>query len=194
MTSGTKVLRGLFLLARGRAAGMADFANTSNSLTASIAPLIAFPLVGALLLIMKGDVTDGLISFTAQLCVALAPALITYEFARRWGREDVWLRTASALNWSFWMILPLLMLAAALGAMLVSLGVHDNIAEAMMIAVMGCYVMWLHWFIVRTGLNIGGWQAVLLVIVTNVAVGLLALGPDLIDMAMGGKMTIFLPG
>lgn len=173
---------------------MADFANTGNSLTASMAPLIAFPLVGALLLVMKGDVTDALVSFTAQLCVALAPALITYEFARAWGREAVWLRTASALNWSFWMVLPLLMLAAVLGAMLVSLGVHDNIAEAMMIAVTGCYIMWLHWFIVRTGLNTGVWQAILLVVVTNIVIGLLALGPDLIDMAMGGKMTAFLPG
>ncbi|MDE8342700.1 MAG: hypothetical protein POG24_02645 [Acidocella sp.] len=194
MTSGTKVLRGLFLLARGRAAGMADFANTSNSLTASMAPLIAFPLVGALLLLMKGDVTDALISFTAQLCVALAPSLITYEFARGWGREDVWLRTASALNWSFWIVLPLLMLAAMLGAMLVTLGVQNNIAEAIMITVMGAYIMWLHWFIVRTGLSIGVWQAILLVVITNIVIGLLALGPDLIDMAMGGKMTAFLPG
>ena len=43
------ILRGLLLLARGGRAGMKEFDNSADALAASLAPLIAFPLVGAAL-------------------------------------------------------------------------------------------------------------------------------------------------
>ncbi|MDR3520585.1 MAG: hypothetical protein P4L54_03115 [Acidocella sp.] len=194
MNASGKILRGLFLLVRGKAAGVVEFANTNNALTASMAPLIAFPLVGAILVAMRGDINDALVSFIAQLCVALAPSLLIYEFARRWQAEANWLRTASALNWSFWVALPLLLLGALLASMLVTFGASETVAEAIVIGLIGGYLMWLHWFIVRKGLNIGVWQAILLVFVTNIVLGLLVVGPDLINLAMGGKMSAFMTG
>ncbi|MDE8349195.1 MAG: hypothetical protein POG74_06860 [Acidocella sp.] len=194
MSAGSRVLHGLFLLVRGKTAGLADFANTNNALTASLAPLIAFPLVGAFLVAMRGDVNDALVSFIAQLCVALAPSLLIYEFARIWRAEADWMRTASALNWSFWVALPLLLAGALLASVLVTLGTSEIVAEAIVIGLVGGYLMWLHWFIVRKGLNIGVWQAILLVFVTNMVLGLLVVGPDLINLAMGGKITAFMTG
>ncbi len=182
------ILKGLFLLARGRGAGMAEFGNTVNAMTASLAPLIAFPLVGSLLLLVKGDVQEALTSFTAQLCVALAPVVITYEFARVWQCDANWLRTVTALNWSFWLAVPLLVLGTLVSALLVNAGLNESVAGVIMIAVLGGYIMWFHWFTVRCGLQIGGWRALLLVFVTNITIAMLALGPDMIDLAMRGQL------
>ena len=41
------ILRGLFLMARGAKSGIKEFDNSMDAFTASLAPLIAFPLVGA---------------------------------------------------------------------------------------------------------------------------------------------------
>ncbi|HQT65371.1 MAG: hypothetical protein B7Z75_01445 [Acidocella sp. 20-57-95] len=195
MTKSTNILKGLFLLARGRSAGIAEFGNHVNAMTASLAPLIAFPLVGSMLLLVKGDVQTALTSFTAQLCVALAPAVITYEFARLWQRQATWLRTVTALNWSFWLAVPLLLLGGFAGAGLVTAGFSEGAAGMIMIAVLGSYIMWFHWFTVRNGLQIGGWQALGLVLVTNITIAVLALGPDVIDLAMRGQLqTIFSQG
>jgi hypothetical protein len=44
------------------------------------------------------------------------------------------------------------------------------------------YMLWLHWFIVRTGLRLSPWQAAGLVLASNCAIGLLTFGPDLVDL------------
>jgi hypothetical protein len=98
------------------------------------------------------------------------------------------------LYWSFWILVPLLLIAGVCGALLVSAGLNETLAEKIMIGVMGAYMLWYHWFTVRNGLRLGIWAAVALVVITNIVVGLLALGPDLIDMAMSGQLRSFLAG
>jgi hypothetical protein len=186
------VLKGMFLLARGRAAGLNEFGNSTNALAASVAPLIAFPLVGSVLLAVNGDPKVAILAFISRMCVVMALSLVTYEFAHRVQRDETWLRTATALNWSFWMVIPLLLIAGICGAVLVQAGVKEKLAEQIMIGVMGAYMLWYHWFTVRNGLRLGIWTAVGLVIITNVVIGLLALGPDVIDMAMSGQLQSFL--
>jgi hypothetical protein len=68
--------------------------------------------------------------------------------------------------------------------MLVTAGVPDLRAEESVIVMLGCYMLWLHWFTVRTGLGLSTAQAILLVILSNLAIGLLTFGPDLADLVM----------
>jgi hypothetical protein len=192
--SSGNVLRGMFLLARGRAAGLEEFGNSTNALAASVAPLIAFPLVGSVLLAVNGDPKIAVLAFISRMCVVMALGLVTYEFAHIWHRDEQWLRTVTALNWSFWILIPVLLIAGICGAVLVSAGIAEKTAEDVMIGVIGAYLLWYHWFTVRNGLRIGLWAALLLVIVTNIIVGLLAMGPDLISMAMAGQLRKFVFG
>ncbi len=50
---------GVWRVARGRADGLARFGATTQSFLASLAPLIAFPLAGALLVLMRDGVAAG---------------------------------------------------------------------------------------------------------------------------------------
>jgi hypothetical protein len=181
---GGNVLRGVFLLARGRAAGITEFANTSEGLSASLAPLIAFPLVGATIIAMSGQPELAAIAFLSRLCGVLTLPVVTHAFAQITKRESQWLRTATALNWSFWILIPLLLVAAFAGAGLVTAGVQETSAEDIVICLLGGYMLWFHWFTVRTGMKLSAWLAVALVIVTNLVIGLLTFAPDLVDMLL----------
>jgi hypothetical protein len=176
------ILRGIFLLARGRRAGIAEFANSGDALSASLAPLIAFPMVGAGIIALGGQPELAAIALLSRLSGVLALPVITQAYAKWMGRENFWLRTATALNWSFWLLIPLLFVAAFIGAALVTAGVPDIKAEATVIVLLGVYMLWLHWFTVRSGLNLSVWRAVGLVCISNIVIGLLTFGPDLADL------------
>jgi len=177
------VVRGVLLLARGKGAGIAHFGTGVEAFTASLAPLIAFPLVGTVLNIINGAPEAAIIGFLSRLCAVLAAAAITYEFARITRREALWLRTATALNWSFWLIIPLLGLAGVTGAIMVSAGMALALAEEILIGLIATYLLWYHWFTVRTGLNLNIPQAIALVILTNAAICLLTSAPTLLTYA-----------
>lgn len=185
------ILRGLLLLARGKKSGIMEFDSSLNGFTASLAPLIAFPLVGAGISILGGQWQLAVIGFLSRLCAVLVLPLITYEFARRIGRESLWLRTATALNWSFWMVLPALFIAAFTGAVLVEAGLEMQNAEFAALGFIAGYLLWYHWFIVRTGLGLSVMQAVLLVAISSFAIGLFTVGPTLLDYAFYGKFMHF---
>jgi hypothetical protein len=182
------ILRGLFLMARGAKSGIQEFDNSMDAFTASLAPLIAFPLVGAGVSALGGQWQLALIGFLSHLCAVLALPLITHEYARRTGREALWLRTATALDWSFWLLVPLLFAAAIAGAVLVQFGVPMVGAEYVALGLMGVYLLWYHWFIVRTGLVLGRGQAAFLVAITGLAIALCTAGPFLLDCAFTGSL------
>jgi hypothetical protein len=184
------ILRGLWLLARGDKAGIKDFDNSENGFTASLAPLIAFPLVGAALSILAGAWQLAIIGFLSRLCAVLVLPLITHEFARRLGRESLWLRTATALDWSFWMLVPLLLLAAFAGAVMVEAGLPMQDGEYAALAIIGLYLLWYHWTIVRAGLGLSALQAVLLVALSSFAISLFTTGPLLIDYIFYGRLPV----
>ena len=101
------ILVGILRIARGRPDGIACFGSSAQAFLSSLAPLVAFPLVGAVL----GAFTDGprraLTDLAMTLCALLTPAVVSYELARIWKRADEWLRFATAFNWCEW-ILPVL--------------------------------------------------------------------------------------
>jgi hypothetical protein len=184
------ILRGLFLMARGAKSGIKEFDNTMDAFTASLAPLIAFPLVGAGVSAVGGQWQLALIGFLSHLCAVLALPLITHEFARRTGREALWLRTATALDWSFWLLVPLLFVAAIAGAVFVQFGLPLMSAEYIALGLMGGYLFWYHWFVVRTGLVLGRGQAAFLVVITSLAMALFTAGPFLLDYAFTGSFDL----
>jgi hypothetical protein len=184
----SNVPRGVLLLARGKAAGITAFGSSTEALTASLAPLIAFPLVGSVLAGIDGAPLAAAIGFLSRLCAVLAVSVITYEFARITKRESLWVRTATALNWSFWMIIPLLAIAGLLGMAMVSAGLPVKLTENIMFGLMGAYLLWYHWFTVRTGLQLTILPAIGLVFITNLAVAILTLGPALVTLASGGEV------
>ncbi len=57
---GPSVLRGIIRVARGRPDGIDQFAGTSQAFLASLAPLIAFPLVGTFLMLLNGNGTPAI--------------------------------------------------------------------------------------------------------------------------------------
>ncbi len=180
------ILRGLLLLARGQKSGIVDFRNTMDAFTASLAPLIAFPLVGASLSALGGHWQVALVGFCARLCAVLVLPLLAYEFARLAGRETLWLRTAAALDWSFWMMIPVLFILALISSAMVAMGLPMQMAIYIILGAMGVYLLWYHWVIVRAGLEVSHVQAALFVIVSDFAVGILSLGPALIHFAFYG--------
>jgi hypothetical protein len=174
------IWRGVWLLARGRAAGIKEFGNTVDSLTASLAPLIAFPLVGAGITAMNGQPKLAAVAFLARLCAVLALPVITYEFARLTKRDTIWLRTTTALDWSFWLIVPLLLVAGFIGTGLVTAGLAVKYAEYAAMGLLIAYMLWLQWFTIRTGLETSALAAAGLVLVNTIAVGALSAAPAVI--------------
>ncbi len=85
------------------------------------------------------------IAVLSRVSGVLALPVITHAYARLMGREPFWLRTATALNWSFWLLIPLLFVAAFIGAALVTAGVPNVKAEESVIVLLGAYMLWLHW-------------------------------------------------
>jgi hypothetical protein len=176
------VLRGIARIALGRADGLAQFTGTSQGFLASLAPLIAFPLVGTLLLLFGGGGLSAIANFLATLAVLLAPPVLSYEFARLWQRQDRWLRFATAFNWCQW-VLPVL--AAALLVVLgiaMQAGLSEDAATILLIVALTSYGLWLHWFLARHGLALSRFRAALLVVCVNLGTALLVLAPRLLSL------------
>jgi hypothetical protein len=174
-------------LAIGRGEGMARFGDTPQAFLASLAPLVAFPLVGAALLLFSGAEDGAMTTLFMTLVAQLAPAALSHILAVRWGREAEWLRYATAFNWCQWAIpvvafLMLLVLQAAIGA-----GMPEPVAASVLVFALAGYGLWLHWFIARNGLALSGGRAALLVVLVNAGTLLLVMGPRLIQIALNGS-------
>ena len=162
---------GVWRVARGRADGMLGFGATTHSFLASLAPLIAFPLVGSLLVFLSEGAMPALSLLGLTVVAQLAPPVLSHALARRWGREHLWLHYATAYNWCYWAI-PVIatVLTTVLGA---------GLREGVFLALAG-YSLWLHWFIARHGLALTRWRATILVALVNGGTLILAFGPILL--------------
>jgi hypothetical protein len=176
-TGAPNILLGIVRVACGRADGLARFGATRQAFLASLAPLVAFPLVGGALLLLGGAGRAGAAQLLATLCALLAPPVLSFEVARLWGRRSAWLRFATALNWCQWAI-PIVavvllgVLPPILGAVL-----PERAAVAATLGAVGCYALWLHWFVARHGLALSRLRAAALVALVNLGTALLVLGP-----------------
>ena len=172
--------RGVLLLARGRADGLRQFGDTPPAFLASLAPLIAFPLVGAGLMLAQGQGLPALTALLSTLCALLAPPVLSYELARLWRREGQWLRFATAFNWCQWAIPMLAAVLLTLVYPVLAEAAGTETAGIVVIAAVAGYALWLHWFLARHALMLSGLRAALLVLLANLGTVLLVLGPRLL--------------
>jgi hypothetical protein len=179
------VVIGVVRLARGRADGMRQFGTTRDAFLASLAPLVAFPLVGGVLMLLAGAGLEALTDLLATLCALLGPPVLSFQVARLWGREAAWLRFATAFNWCQWVI-PVLgsVLLLVLGV-LVGLGLPPSLARGGVLLGIVAYGLWLHWFVARQGLGLSGLRAAVMVVGVNLGTVVLVLGPRLLALAAG---------
>jgi hypothetical protein len=182
-----RILLGIFRVATGRPDGLAQFGDTPEAYLGSLAPLVAFPLVGTLLMLTRGGGLAALSDLLATVCALLAPAVVSYQLARRWDRAASWTRFAVAFNWCQWVIPILAVGLVVLAGMLLVLGVPSDAGMGLVVASLAGYGLWLHWFLARHGLGLGAGRAVLLVVVINLATVGLVLGPQLVALAFGDQ-------
>jgi hypothetical protein len=180
------IVLGVLRLARGRADGIRQFGATREAFLTSLAPLIAFPLVGGMLMLLGGGGLTALADLLATLCALVAPPVLSFEVARLWGRQNAWLRFATAFNWCQWVI-PVIgtLLLVVLGS-LAALGLPRTVASASVVLGLVSYGLWLHWFVARHGLGLSRIRAALLVFGVNCATVLLVLGPRMLALVGDG--------
>ena len=184
MSQRQSVLLGVLRVARGRADGIGCFGGNGQAFLSSLAPLLAFPLVGTLLGLMTEGAARSIADFAMYLCALLTPAVLSYELARWWGRAELWFRFATAFNWCEW-ILPvvgcLLMVPISVA---ISAGLDSQAASMILLGCMAVYGLWLHWFLARHALSLSGLRAALLVFMVNVATVVVVAGPRLIAVKL----------
>lgn len=174
------VLVGIARLARFRVDGFAAFQASPQAVLNSLAPLVAFPLVGGLIELGQGRWQSALVDVLTTVVALLTPLVVSEFLARRWGRETRWLRFAVASNWAQW-ALPMVLMAMVVGLWLLSnLGIpmSRSVIGACMLGIF-VYGLALHWFLARAGLDLSRGRAALLVGAADVLTGLLVIGPRL---------------
>ncbi|MBN8904019.1 MAG: hypothetical protein BGO51_19120 [Rhodospirillales bacterium 69-11] len=175
------VIVGMWRIARGRRDGLLQFGNTPQAFLGSLAPLIAFPLVGVVVMLLRGAGLSALAYFALTLCILLAPAAISFELARFWDRDALWLRFATAFNWGQWVVAIVLMLVLTVLSIAVGAGLSEHAAVAVLMLGLACYALWLHWFLARHALQLSPFRAALMVVAMNAATVLLGVGPRLLS-------------
>ncbi|GAB6853734.1 hypothetical protein [Asaia astilbis] len=171
----SRIMQGVWQLARGDEQGMNAFRNTSEALLAAIAPSAALFLVMAVPQALKGYHPTDIIKILI-LMTALLTRLVVSQFAATfWGRAALWPRYATAQLWSSWLPMVLSLFVLALLQMVTpGLGSSRGAFAGVMLGV-ELYELWLSWFVARAGLQIGGGKAALLVVLINVSMALLYL-------------------
>jgi hypothetical protein len=175
------VLRGFIRLARFRRDGFAYLPGTRQSLLNSMAPLIAFPLVGGGLMLAGGGGLSAVADLFATLVALLAPLVIAHFLAMRWGREAQWVRYAAAFNWCQWALpIAAVLLLLALGIVMRITGISQNAAALAFLGGLLVYGLGLHYFLARNGLELSIGRAIVCVVAMNLGTGLLVLAPRLL--------------
>lgn len=179
------VMVGILRIARGRADGIACFGATSQSFLASLAPLVAFPLVGAGITAVTDGPWRALSGLAMTLCALLTPAVLSFELARLWHRSEKWMRFATAFNWCEWTLpvlacLVMVPLSVAIGA-----GLDAGAASLVLVGCLGVYGLWLHWFLARKALALSAFRAGLMVCLVNVGTVLAVMGPRFLAARLG---------
>jgi hypothetical protein len=179
------IIVGILRIARGRADGVGCFGSSPQAFLSSLAPLIAFPLVGAVLGLFSDGPRSALTGLAMTVCALLTPAVVSYELARIWKRSDAWARFATAFNWCEW-ILPVLACVVMVPLSLaISAGMSETAASLVLVSCLGLYGLWVHWFLARKALALSGFRAVVLVFLVNLGTAVVVLGPRLLANDLG---------
>ena len=176
-------LIGAARLALGRGKGMECFGDTPQAFLASLAPLLAFPLVGAGALLLSGKPLVALLAFLLSLVGLLAPAVLSHALAARWQREAQWMRYATAFNWCQW-ALPVAAFALLVGLQVATGGgMAEETAAELLLLGLAIYGLWLHWTVARHGLDLPRGRAAWFVALVNAGTVALVMVPRLIGAA-----------
>jgi hypothetical protein len=179
--AGLTILTAVLRVARGRKDGIPLFGNSVQAFLASLAPLIAFPLVGAVLMLLRGGGgARSVADLLATACALLAPPVLSYQFARFWQREAAWPRFATAFNWCQWALPIVAMLILLLTGFAMAAGMSNRVAGVILVLGLAGYGLWLHWFLARHALSLSRGRAALLVLGVNVCTVAIVLGPRLV--------------
>ena len=179
------VLLGIARVARGRKDGLQHFGDSAQAVLAALAPLVAFLLVGAAIALL-GRSRDALEDVAAVTVGLLGPLVLSFEFARRWGRAGRWFRFATAYCWCQWAAPMVLVAVLLLMAVLMAGGTSQTAAAGVGVALLFGYGLWLHWFLARNALDLSALRAVLLVAGVNLLTTGLIILPQLADYAVNG--------
>jgi hypothetical protein len=131
-------------------------------------------------MLIGGGGIGAVIDLLATVIALLSPPVIGEALARRWGREDRWLRYAVAFNWAQWAV-PVVALGMLLGmGILRRIGVGEREAAMALLFGIAAYGLTLHWFLARHGLMLSRGRAVLMVLALNLGTVMLAIAPRLV--------------
>ncbi len=148
------IVQGLALLGRFRADGFARFEATPQAFLASLAPWLAFLLVGGALLALQGRPREAATDVAVLLCWLLAPPVVSQLVARLFSRGDRWLRYVTATTWCEWLMIVAYGLGVAAVTVLVNLGMPLRVAPPVLLGAIAVYWLALHLFLARRGLDL----------------------------------------
>lgn len=185
-TPGRGIIRGIALLATFRTRGLGMFGDSNQQILNSLVPLLAFPVVFMLLLLIGGGAARDIAELLSLICALLAQMVLSAGLARVWGREAEWGRYAVALNWCQWAV-PAAGLALLLSLrLLVGMGLPEAAAPPLALLALAGYALVLQWFIARHGLRISGGRAAAVVLALNLATAAVVFIPTQLQLLIGG--------
>ena len=158
------IIQGLALLGRFRKDGFARFEASAQGFLASLAPWIAFLLVGGVLLAFEGKPLEAATDVAVVTCWLLVPSVVSQLVASAFRRDQRWLRYATATTWCEWLMLPVYAAALLAASICMAAGLPPHVAAFVLLGVMGIYWLCLHVFLARSGLDLSPARAVVLVV------------------------------
>ena len=174
------ILRGMGLIARGRAEGLNCFRDTPRAVLFSLTPGLGV-LAAAVFQRLTGETgTAALNDIPGTLCVLLAPAVLSFELARFWGREAFWGRYITAFNWCQWLLPAAGLCLVLLLGVAKAAGLAGSFGPMLLFAGLACYAMWLNWFIARHALALSRPRAAGFVLAVNLGTMAIILLPTLL--------------
>ncbi len=178
------ILRGVGLIARGRAQGLNCFRDTPQAFLFSLAPGLGVMAAAVFEGLSEGAGATAFAEIPGTLCVLLAPSVLSYELARFWGREAFWNRYIVAFNWCQW-LLPVIAFVMIVGVALARVaGFNGAVLLRILLVCLAGYALWLNWFLARHGLALSPWRAAGLVAAVNIGTIVIVFGPTLLAMSL----------
>lgn len=178
-TPARTVLRAVLGIAAGRPEAITLFGNTPQAFIASLIPLIVVPLLSSLMTQREFSPGRFLAEGLASVSALLVPPVLTHAMARAWGREDAWLRFATAFNWCQFALL----MVAMVGLFVIgNAGGRDSVV--VVVGLLGLYALWLHWFLARHALHLPPGRSAMLVLSVHMATSLVVLAPRFLAAMM----------
>lgn len=178
------VARGIWRLARLKREGFGEFAATPQAFLSSLAPLVAFPLVGGVVMLARGYGIAALTDLLATLVLVLCPPVIGAALAQHWGRAAGWLRFAVAFNWTQWAVPVVAMVLLVAVGVLRGVGLSEDQAVTVWLFGIAGYAIALHWFLAREGLGVSRGQAVLFIVAINLGTAAVVMVPRVAALAL----------